>query len=239
MERRYIARVVGVKPEIVETRTDYLVAIPRFRKAFMVAMNPMAEAAVGRDTALAAVRKARAKDLTAFADGRCTVYVFCDAWESQALVERAADVVAESQLGGLAPHPEMYPAFGRALRAALAWLSGLLVAKSESDVPDAESLEVRPASAPVPIDSGAAAEETAAEVESKGRAPAYPLPGCRPRPVLSSHPRYGCAPPGSRPPHRSFGPPHMHTQARGRGGPAIPAGRRNPARHSSAQGRSE
>ena len=56
MERRYIARVVGVRPEIVETRTDYLVAVPRFRKAFMVTMNPMAEAAVGRTTALALIK---------------------------------------------------------------------------------------------------------------------------------------------------------------------------------------
>jgi len=117
MERRYIARVVGIRPEIVETRTDYLVAIPRFRKAFMVAMNPMAEAAVGRTTALAVLRKARAKDCPVFGDGRCIVYVFNDAWDSEVLVERAADVVAESQLSGLALHPEMCSTFGRTLRA--------------------------------------------------------------------------------------------------------------------------
>ena len=172
MERRYIARVVGAKPEIIETRTDYLVAIPRFRKAFMVTMNPMAEAVVGRLTAFAVVMKARAKDFPAFADGRCMVYVFNDAWESQVLVERAADVVAESQLSGLAPHQEPCPAFGRALRSAWAWVCGLMVAKSESDAPETESVEVRPASAPVLVDSDAAAEETPADVESKDRAPA-------------------------------------------------------------------
>lgn len=171
MERRYIARVVGVRPEIVETRTDFLVAIPRFRKAFMVAMNPMAEAAVGRATALAVVRKAQAKDFPAFADGRCLVYVFNDAWESEALVERVADVVAESQLSGLASHPELYPVFGRALRAAWAWLCGLVVAKSASDVSETESVEARPASAPVLAGSDAA-EETFAEAEPKDTVPA-------------------------------------------------------------------
>jgi hypothetical protein len=88
MERRYIARVVGVRPEIVETRTDYLVAVPRSRKAFLVTMNPMAEAVLGRGTAVAVVRKAREKDVPVFGGGRCIVYVFSDAWESETLVDR-------------------------------------------------------------------------------------------------------------------------------------------------------
>jgi hypothetical protein len=171
MERRYIARVVGVRPEIVETRTDYLVAVPRFRKAFMVTMNPMAEAAVGRATALALIKRARGKDFPAFADGRCVVYVFNDAWESEALVERVADVVGESQLSGLALHPEMCPAFERVLRAAWGWLRGLVVAKSASDALVTESVEVQPASAPVPAGSDAAAEQTPAEAELKDKVP--------------------------------------------------------------------
>lgn len=46
-------------------------------------MNSMAESAVGRVTALAVLRRARAKDLPAFADGKCIVYVFSDPWESE------------------------------------------------------------------------------------------------------------------------------------------------------------
>ena len=171
MERRYIARVVGVRPEIVETRTDYLVAVPRFRKAFMVTMNPMAEAVVGRATALAVVRKARAKDFPVFGDGRCIVYVLNDAWESEALVERAADVVAESQLSGLVLHPELSSAFKRALRAVWGWLRGLVVARPKTDAPETESAEVRPASAPAPASSGVAADQAPANAESEDKVP--------------------------------------------------------------------
>jgi len=171
MERRCIARVIGIRPEIVETRTDYLVTIPRFRKAFMVAMNPMAEAAVGRATALAVVRKARAKDLPVFVDGRCVVYVFSDAWESEALVDRAVEVVTESQLSGLALHPEMCSTFERLLKVVWGWLRELVAVKPEPGVPENESVEVRPASAPVPAGSDGATEETPAEAESKDRAP--------------------------------------------------------------------
>jgi hypothetical protein len=165
MERRYIARVVGVRPEIVETRTDYLVAVPRFRKAFMVTMLPMAEAVVGRSTALAVLRKAQAKDLPVFGDGRCIVSVLNDAWESEALVERTADVVAESQLSGLVLHPELYSAFERALRSVWGWLRGLVVARQETDAPETEPAEIRPASAPAPVGSGETAERAPAEAD--------------------------------------------------------------------------
>ena len=171
MERRYIARVVGVRPEIVETRTDYLVAVPRFRKAFMVTMNPMAEAAVGRATTLTMIRKARLKDFPVFGEGRCIVYVFNDAWESEALVERAADVVAESQLSGLILYLEPRSAFARALRSVWWWLCGLLVAKPKADAPETESAEVRPASAPAPAGFGVVVEQTSAEAESEDKVP--------------------------------------------------------------------
>ena len=171
MERRYIARVVGVRPEIVETRTDYLLAIPRFRKAFMVTMNPMAEAAVGRATALNVIKKARVKDFPVFGEGRCIVYVFNDAWESEALIERAADVVAESQLSGLVVHLEPRSSFARTLRSVWWWLRGLLVAKPKTDAPETESAEVRPASAPAPAGSGVVVGQTSAEAESEDKVP--------------------------------------------------------------------
>ena len=172
MERRYIARVVGVRPEIVETRTDYLVAIPRFRKAFMIAMNPMAEAVVGRATAMAVVRKARAKDLPVFGDGKCIVYVLNDAWESNALVERAADVVAESQLSGLALHTDVCPLIGRALRTAWGWLHGLMTGRRETTAPEMESVEVRPASAPAATDSGEPADGVPVDRAPEDKVPA-------------------------------------------------------------------
>jgi len=171
MERRYIARVVGVKPEIVETRTDYLVAIPRFRKAFMVTVNPMAEAAVGRTTALAMVKKARTKDVPVFRNGRCIVYVFSDAWESEALVDRVADVVAESQISGLV-QPAMCSALERALRAAWGWVHGLIAGKWEPDATGTESVEVRAASAPIPADSGDSAEQVSADAAPEDKVPA-------------------------------------------------------------------
>jgi hypothetical protein len=170
MERRYIARVVGVRPEIVETRTDYLVAVPRFRKVFMVTMNPTAEAAVGRATALTVIKKARAKDFPVFGEGRCIVYVFNDAWESETLIERAADVVAESQLSGLVMHLEPCSVFARALRSMWWWLRGLLVAKPKT-APETESAEVRPASAPAPAGSGMVVEQTSSEAELEDKVP--------------------------------------------------------------------
>ena len=170
MERRYIARVVGVRPEIVETRTDYLVAIPRFRKAFMVTMNPMAEAAVGRATALALIKQARGKDLPVFGDGRCIVYVLNDAWESEPLVDRAADVVAESQLSGLV-QPVMCSAFERALRAVWGWLRGLVVTKPATNASESESGEARAVSVPTPTDSGVAVERASGEAQPKDKVP--------------------------------------------------------------------
>jgi len=171
MERRYIARVVGVRPEIVETRTDYLVAVPRFRKAFLVTMNPMAEAVVGRGTALAVIRKAREKDLPVFGDGRCIVYVFNDAWESEALVERAAHIVAESQLGGLVLQLGAYSRLTRALRTVWGWFSGLVARRPGLEMPEVEPAKTRPASAPLAAGSGEAPERAPMGEELEDTAP--------------------------------------------------------------------
>ena len=171
MERRYIARVVGVRPEIVETRTDYLVAVPRFRKAFLVTMNPTAEAAVGSGTALAVVRKARAKDVPVFGDGRCIVYVFNEAWQSEALVERAADVVAESQLSGLVLRLGACSALTRALRAVCEWLRGLVDGRQDVVVPETGPAEPHPTSAPAPAGSGETPEREPAGAEVEDTAP--------------------------------------------------------------------
>jgi hypothetical protein len=171
MERRYIARVVGVRPEIVETRTDYLVAVPRSRRAFLVTMSPMAEAVVGHRTALAVIRKARENDVPVFGDGRCVVYVFNDAWESEALVERAAHVVAESQLSGLVLELRAYSGLVRGLRAVWGWLCGLIALRPDVVIPDAEPAEIQPANAAGQAGSGEAPERVIAGAESEDRAP--------------------------------------------------------------------
>jgi hypothetical protein len=171
MERRHIARVVGVKPEIIETRTDYLVAVPRARKAFLVTMNPMAEVVVGRATALAVVRKAQANDVPVFGDGRCVVYVFNDAWESETLVERVASVVAESQLSGLVLELGACSWFARWLSAAWGWLCRLIALRPGVVAPDVEPAEVRPANAAASVESGEAPERAPVVTEREDRVP--------------------------------------------------------------------
>ncbi len=171
MERRYVARVVGVRPEIIETRTDYLVAVPRFRKAFMLTVNPTAEGVVGRGTAMALIRKARAKDLPMFGDGRCIVYVFNDAWESETLVERVAHVVVESQFSGLVLKLGACSGFTRALRAVWVWLRSLVVARSEIGMLEAQPAAARPASAPAPAESGEAPDRMPVGAELEDTAP--------------------------------------------------------------------
>jgi hypothetical protein len=168
MERRYIARVVGVRPEIIETRTDYLVAVPRSRKAFVVTMNPMAETIVGRATALAVVRKAQEKDLPVFGDGRCIVYVLNDAWESDTLVERVASVVAESQLSGLVLQVGACSRLTSALRAVWGWrgwLRGLGARRSELEIDEIGLAEAQPASVSAPAGSGEAPERAPSGAE--------------------------------------------------------------------------
>ncbi len=171
MERRYIARVVGVRPEIIETRTDYLVVVPRSRKAFVVTMNPMAETMGGRTTALAVVRKAQEKDLPVFGDGRCIVYVLNDAWESDALVERVASVVAESQLSGLVLQEGACSWLGRWLRAVWETFRRLIAARPVLEIPETRAADVRPVNAPVPAGSGEAAEQAPVGTELRDRAP--------------------------------------------------------------------
>jgi hypothetical protein len=165
MERRYIARVVGVRPEIIETRTDYLVVVPRSRKAFVVTMNPMAETMVGRATALAVVRKAQEKDLPVFGDGRCIVYVLNDAWESDTLVERVASVVAESQLSGLVLQLGACSRLTSALRAVCGWLRGLVGRRPEVEIPETGLAEAQPANVPAPAGSGEAPERVPSGAE--------------------------------------------------------------------------
>lgn len=167
MERRFIARVVGTKPEIIETRSDYLVTVPRSRKAFMVTMNPTAESVVGRRTAFAVVRKAQEKDLPVFGDGQCIVYVFNDAWESDTLVERVAGVVAESQLSGLVLRLAACSGLARWLKAVWGWLCGLIASRPAVVIPDGEPAEVRPANAPAPAGSGEAPERVTAGTEDR------------------------------------------------------------------------
>ncbi len=171
MERRYIARVVGVRPEIVETRTDYLVTVPRSRKAFMVTMNPTGETVVGRGTALALVRKARSKDVPVFGDGRCIVYVFNEAWESEALVDRAAGVVAESQFSGLVLQLGACSWLARWLRVVWGWLHGWMAGRQDVVIPETEPAEVRSANASGPAGSGEAPERVTAGAEPEDRVP--------------------------------------------------------------------
>jgi hypothetical protein len=171
MEQRYIARVVGVRPQIVETRTDYLVAVPRSRKAFLVTTNPMAEAVVGRGTVLTVVRKAREKDVPVFGGGRCIVYVFNDAWESEALVERVAQAVVESQLGGLVLQEGACSWLGRWLRAVWETFRRLIAARPVLEIPETRPADVRPVNAPIPAGSGEASEQAPVGTEPRDRAP--------------------------------------------------------------------
>ena len=107
MERTWIARIVGVHPEFIETETDDLIAIPSSQPAFLVTTNPGSAAITNPGEVALLLCRGQREQRVVFQVGRAIVYAFNNAWGSTVLVEDLLTLLIRQQVGG--PVPTLRP----------------------------------------------------------------------------------------------------------------------------------
>ena len=133
VERTWIARIVGVRPDLVETETDDLITIPNSKPAFLVTINPGSAGIIDPgEVALLLCRGQREQRLV-FQIGRAIVYAFNNAWGSPVLVEDLLTLLIRQQAGGPVPTLRSRSRIWRALRVMRAWVRSLLATPAETE----------------------------------------------------------------------------------------------------------